>query len=572
VRQPNFQFSIFNFQLKKFFWGMKKATFLLPLLLSTGVCAQIGAERPDFVDTTRYWAPVASDTFHFAPLSRQQDTVFVFFNRHGALTAAQPQGRPARFTWQKLDTASLTFQTVWVDTVAPDTAAADFFTQTERDSSRCDSFPRQATFASRRTTSRLPDSVGFGCYRVVTDTLQTLYDTLRCDSFYTVYPAADGADSAVYRKGSFLIPKDVQAVAADTFIAWVFIDTFRIDSIVYDEKEHDCNVLKLQSVFYPASEGYYQYAYLNLWRAPRRDELKYPDCNDCYIKKVAWTTTPDDIHKGATVAAGDEWKSSFIAYVPTPFHDAKYKVVVENYFGAADTLETDVIKAKSTFAQMKLYAEKPSDGGVKEWKEKTNMAEPEMWPISVYLANTSLNARDSATFTWEFFANLYEQEDTSAIPPRTWQVVTPDSAETVYPPEPYKPGRYPVTLLVSNRYGCTDSDTVTLEVEEFLIEPDAIPPLFTPNGDGKNDTYQLKDPDSKAHSVEALEVSIYNRYGQLVFRSRDLLFAWDGKLRGANSLAPDGVYFYVIKAQGYNKQRKKVRQTLKGSIHLFNGR
>jgi gliding motility-associated-like protein len=556
---------------------MKKNTLLLPLLLllSAGVRAQIGADRPDFVDTTQYLAPVIGwDTVTFAPLSRRQDAIFVFFNRHGALTAAQPQGSPVRFTWQKLDTASLAFQTIWVDTVEVKVVESDFFTEIQRDSSKCDSFPKQATCTGQRTTSQLPDSVGFGCYRVITDTLQTLYSTVRCDSFYRVYPAADGTDSAVYAKEIFLVPKGAIAVAADTFLAWVFIDTFRVDSIA--QEGHDCSKLNLRAIFYPASEGYYYYPYINLWRTPnKKEQLKYPHCSgagDCYIKKVTWTTTPDDIHKGATVDVSDEWKHTYESFIPTPFYDAKYKIVVENYFGAADTLETDVIKAKSTYAQMKLYAESPSGGGVKEWKEKANMAEPEMSPVNVYLANASLNAKEEATFTWEFFANLYEQEDTSAAPPSIRQVITSDSAEAVYPPEPYRPGRYSMTLLASNRYGCTDSDTITLEVEEFLIEPDAIPPLFTPNGDGKNDTYRLKDPDSKVHSVESIEVSIYNRYGQLAFRSRDVLFAWDGKLRGSNSLAPDGVYFYVIKAQGYDKQRKKVKQTLKGSIHLFNGK
>jgi gliding motility-associated-like protein len=551
---------------------MKKITLLLSslLLLSVGAHAQMGAINPNFCDTTRYLTPVASDTTHFTPLSKQQDTVFVFFNRSGTLTATQPQGRPAHFTWQKLDTASLTFQTIWIDTVEVTRSVRDFFTQTERDSSKCDSFPQQATFHSERTTSTLGSAVS-GCYRVVTDTLQTLYDTVRCDSFYMVYKAADGTDSAAayITNASILVPKDTLMAAADTFIAWVIIDTFRIDSIV--QEGPDCSELKLQAFFYPASEGYYQYSYINLWRTPRKDELEYPYCNDCYIKKVTWTTTPDDIHKGANVNAGDEWKRSFIAFVPTPLYDAKYKVVVENYFGAKDTLETDVIQAKSTYAQLKLYAEKDKDGA-KEWTEKTSMEEPETSPVNVYLANASINAGEGSTFTWEFFGNLYEQEDTTVLPPLAWRVVTRDSAETASPPEPYRPGRYSMTLLTINRHGCTDSDTVTLEVEELLIEPDAIPPLFTPNGDGKNDAYQLKDPENKVHSVESIEVSIFNRYGQLVFRSRDVRFAWDGKLRGANSLAPDGVYFYVIKAQGYNKQRKKVKQTLKGNIHLFNGK
>jgi gliding motility-associated-like protein len=551
--------------------------FFLPMLLflllpAAGAFAQIGAIDPSYSDTTKYWPLRISPTdTTYRPLSRRQDSIFVFFNRHGKLTATQPQGRTARFTWQKLDTASLTFQTIWVDTVNVQPYKTDFFTQVERDSSRCDSFPQQVLYTADRNTSALPDSVGFGCYRVVTDTLQTLYDTVHCDAFYMVSKAADGTDSAAtYIPANILIAKGAQAVAADTFTAWVFVDSFRIDSIATNS--HDCNFLNLQAYFYPASEGYYSYSYIDLWRTPRKEIRDYPDCHDCYIKSVEWITIPDDIHKGADISDEGTWKRSYIAYIPTPLHDAKYKVIVENYFGARDTLETDTIEAKSTYAQMKMFVEKPDKNGVKGWEEKTSMEETEKSPLSVYLANTSINAGNSSTFSWTLFANSYEQEDTLTMPPPLWQTTTTDSAEAVYPPEPYRPGKYPITLLVVNRHGCTDSDTLTLEVEEYLIEPDAVPPLFTPNGDGKNDVYQLKDPDSKVHSVEAIEVSIFNRYGQLVFHSRDVFFAWNGKLRGTNSLAPDGVYFYVIKAQGYSKQRKRIRETLKGSIHLLGGK
>jgi gliding motility-associated-like protein len=495
----------------------KSLPLLLLLLFPAGAFAQLQAVQPGYSDSTKYRA--STDTL-YKPLSKTQDKIFVFFNRYGKLTAAQPQGRPVRFTWQKLDTASLTFQTIWVDTV-----------KAER----------------REAASALPDSVGFGCYRVVTDTLPTLYE-----------------------EANALIAKDTLAVAADTFCAWVFVDTFRVDSIA--KVSQDCNLLNLQAQFYPPgiNEGYYSYTYLDLWRTPRKEKRDYPDCQDCYIKSVEWTTTPDDIHKGADVDDGGEWKRSYNPYIPTPFYDAKYKIAVENYFGAKDTSETDAIEAISTCAQVKLYVEKPDKNGVVSWEEKTNMEEPEQSPASVYLANTSINAKDPA-FTWTFFANLYEQEDTSAMPPPLLQASTTDSAEAVYPPEPYKPGRYSMALRVVNRHGCTDSDTITLEVEEYLIKPEAIPPLFTPNSDGKNDVYQLKDPEANVRSLASIEISIFNRYGQLVFYSRDALFAWDGKLRGTNSAAPDGVYFYVIKAQGYSKQRKKIKQTLKGSIHLFSG-
>jgi gliding motility-associated-like protein len=64
--------------------------------------------------------------------------------------------------------------------------------------------------------------------------------------------------------------------------------------------------------------------------------------------------------------------------------------------------------------------------------------------------------------------------------------------------------------------------------------------VFTPNGDGINDTYILPDLpiDNCAGRFEYIE--IFNRWGQLMFKADHRDFAWDGLQ------APNGTYFYYI--------------------------
>ncbi len=73
----------------------------------------------------------------------------------------------------------------------------------------------------------------------------------------------------------------------------------------------------------------------------------------------------------------------------------------------------------------------------------------------------------------------------------------------------------------------------------FLTEGEAIVPgAFTPNGDGNNDILNIYGTNRATH----FELEIFNRWGQMVFQSRDKTKGWDGKFNGAE--APAGVYAY----------------------------
>jgi gliding motility-associated-like protein len=103
-------------------------------------------------------------------------------------------------------------------------------------------------------------------------------------------------------------------------------------------------------------------------------------------------------------------------------------------------------------------------------------------------------------------------------------IVTPDT-DTTY------------TLTVSSMDGCgSASDKVFIRVFKKIIIPNA----FSPNNDGINDTWRIQ----KLDTYPEAEVSVFNRYGQLVFKSRGYSNEWRGDYDGKP--LPVGTYYYVI--------------------------
>ena len=65
--------------------------------------------------------------------------------------------------------------------------------------------------------------------------------------------------------------------------------------------------------------------------------------------------------------------------------------------------------------------------------------------------------------------------------------------------------------------------------------------IFTPNGDGKNDELAVR-----GNNIIELDFLVYDRWGNLVFQTRQVDEGWDGKKAGKDM--PAGVYLYYIKA------------------------
>ena len=127
-------------------------------------------------------------------------------------------------------------------------------------------------------------------------------------------------------------------------------------------------------------------------------------------------------------------------------------------------------------------------------------------------------------------------------------------------------GDFNTELKVYNPQGCDTSYYKNIKVEPVKLK---IPNVFTPNGDGYNDyfiisldggggtpsggdndrgsrddvpEYENYEPLSRYY--EASELTIFNRWGRIVYHSKDYQNDWDG-----DNLS-DGTYFYVLKCHG----------------------
>lgn len=88
-----------------------------------------------------------------------------------------------------------------------------------------------------------------------------------------------------------------------------------------------------------------------------------------------------------------------------------------------------------------------------------------------------------------------------------------------------KPGVY--ILTVESKDGCSGSDTVQIYQKDCLAGV-FIPNAFSPGKDGKNDVFRAMVYGETIN----FEIQVYNRYGQLVFASKDPYKAWDGTING----------------------------------------
>lgn len=98
-------------------------------------------------------------------------------------------------------------------------------------------------------------------------------------------------------------------------------------------------------------------------------------------------------------------------------------------------------------------------------------------------------------------------------------------------------GTYTTTLIIQSAEGCFDTAFVTINIIDGLN----IPNVFTPNGDGANDVFEISGTNFK--NFEAL---IFDRWGVVVFESSAAQISWNGKTQ-TGSWASEGTYFLVLK-------------------------
>lgn len=161
--------------------------------------------------------------------------------------------------------------------------------------------------------------------------------------------------------------------------------------------------------------------------------------------------------------------------------------------------------------------------------------EPACEGIYVELTNTST---DADSYVWTFNNDSTTTEDHPSI-------IFDYGSE------------YIISLEGTNNNGCFSRASTTDLADSFDDYYNIrIPNVFTPNGDGDNDIFSVEIPGKLA---SCLDLKIYNRWGQLIYKSYGNVVSWDGHTPDGATVS-DGSYFYTIEIKD---------KTYKGHINIF---
>lgn len=146
----------------------------------------------------------------------------------------------------------------------------------------------------------------------------------------------------------------------------------------------------------------------------------------------------------------------------------------------------------------------------------------------------------------------FENKSADSIPLTNWVWVFPDSSTTnLLNPKYVFNETDSVLFIYTTIDGCIDTIITAIDVQPFKLK---IYNVFTPNGDGVNDKYEIPYLDRYISN----QLIVYNRWGDMVYKGDNYSGDWDG------GKLPDGVYFYILKCQGYWKE-----DVFRGSVSIY---
>lgn len=368
------------------------------------------------------------------------------------------------------------------------------------------------------------------------------YDTLIND-FSTPFLVESGINSSTannLESGGYRV--HIQSVGLDTFLrAWIFIN----DPLVEVEKDvagklklykYTCDYIQLDGI---VQAGIHYYEDLST------GEKLILENGMSFL----WTSDNPDVD----IPAPSYWLNPRLGS-DLPSKDTWFILTAVDSFGLSrdDSVFYETVHTKGEFS---LLYEDP-DG---QWVESLDEYEA---PLKVRFVNLSENGE---VFEWTYIDSAKAGETGEAV-----SYSTEDTLEFTY----YIPGYYYPRLTSISEEECVDSFPDPVQGDELIeiyVEPSKLEVMnvFTPNHDGVNDYFTVD-----ARSLRQFRISIYNRWGNLVYRHEqtDEKFeweGWDGTIDGkGKSKAEPGVYYYVIEALGWDAQKYR-KGIFKGFFYLI---
>ncbi len=139
------------------------------------------------------------------------------------------------------------------------------------------------------------------------------------------------------------------------------------------------------------------------------------------------------------------------------------------------------------------------------------------------LVFTDLSSSNTTQWKWDFGNGVTSNSQTPL--PQSYPITNRFS-------------KYTARLAVQNSFNCADTayKIITVLITCYI----AVPSAFTPNGDGLNDyLYPLN-----AYKAGNLIFRVFNRYGQIIFETKDWTKKWDGRVKGIPQSS--GTYVWTL--------------------------
>jgi gliding motility-associated-like protein len=156
---------------------------------------------------------------------------------------------------------------------------------------------------------------------------------------------------------------------------------------------------------------------------------------------------------------------------------------------------------------------------------------------TVQFTNTSSGSGAGSVVAWNWnFGDATDSVSNKSNPSHTYQDT----------------GRFCASMVVMDAHGCRDTATNCLVVDPaFNLY---IPSAFSPNGDGKNETFQ-----PKGEYIKSFEMYIFDRWGMQLYHTTDITKGWNGIAGGGSNIAQEDTYVYkILVTDSQNKQHSYV--------------
>ncbi len=244
--------------------------------------------------------------------------------------------------------------------------------------------------------------------------------------------------------------------------------------------------------------------------------LSTTDCALAYSLRIQTIPAPTDdlLTADTTVCPG----ASLTLAVDTTYAEVTWFSAAQGMLGTGNQLEWEA----TLWVEVRLPGEDCAarDTMIVAWFPPVDLLSEEVQELTAG-ASVSLFASGAISYRWSPVVGL-----------SSTQVADPVAS-------PSKTTTYTVEGITAN--GCVVLDTILVLVTKS--PPPAatlfVPNLFSPNGDGQNDTFQLYGP-----GVISITWQVYDRQGNRLFEATDLAAGWNGEHQGRP--VPNGVYLWKI--------------------------